>query len=209
MLETARFTPSGDAPADRFGFDPTSIAVGGGAAWITDGGRRLIRVDDGVAERIPVGRPLVGVAAGAGGLWAISGEKAEVLRIDSRTGEVTMRLPLVSGVALESAYPRAVAAGRDHVWVLNANTGAVTKLDPRTRSVVSTIKIGVDRGPAHLAADAEAVWVANEDGTLARVDAATDDVAYYEVGRTLRDVVVGAGAVWTSNRLADCCGQEE
>jgi streptogramin lyase len=93
--------------------------------------------------------------------------------------------------------------------VLNGNTGAVTKLDPRTRGVVATVRIGVERVPVQLAADARAVWVANEDGTLARVDAQTDDVTFYEVGRTLRDVAIGAGAVWTTNRLSDCCGQEE
>ena len=209
LLRSVPFRPSGEAPADRFEFDPTSIAVGAGAAWITDGGRRLLRVHDGAAEAIDLGRPLVGVAIGAGGVWAISGETAEVVRVDPRTRELTMELSLVSGVALESAFPRAIAVGGEHVWVLNGNTGAVTKVDPRTRSVVSTIKIGVDRGPAQLAADADAAWVANEDGTLARVDAATGDVALYEVGRTLRDVAVGAGAVWTTNRLADCCGQEE
>ena len=206
-----RFTPSGEAPPDRHGFDPTSVAVGAGAVWVTDGGRRLLRidVDGGAAAPIPVGRPLVGVATGAGAVWAISGETAEVLRVDPRTNRVGLRLPLVSGVDVESGYPRAIAAGGDYVWVLSGNTGAVTKLDPRTRGVVGTVRIGVEHVPAQLAADAHAVWVANEDGTLARVDAATDDVAFYEVGRTLRDVAVGAGAVWASNRLGDCCGQEE
>jgi DNA-binding SARP family transcriptional activator/DNA-binding beta-propeller fold protein YncE len=210
VLWTARFTPSGEAPADRFGFDPTSIAVGAGAAWITDGSRRLLRVEpDGGIKAIRVGRPLVGVAAGAGGVWAISGATAEVLRIEPRTNEMTVQLPLVSGVALDSAYPRAVAAGGGYVWVLSGNTGAVSKVDPRTRSVVSTVKIGVDRTPAQLAASGDAVWVANEDGSLARVESATDEVMVYDVGRTLRDVAVGAGAVWATNRLADCCGQEE
>ena len=31
----------------------------------------------------------------------------------------------------------------------------------------------------------------------------------HDVGGTLRDVAVGEGAVWATNRLADCCGQEE
>jgi DNA-binding beta-propeller fold protein YncE len=120
-----------------------------------------------------------------------------------------MRLPLVDTPGLESGFPRAIAAGGAYVWVLNGNTGALTKIDPRARSVVSTTRVGVERAPAQLAADTGAVWVANEDGTLARVDAESDDVSFYDVGRTLRDVAVGAGAVWATNRLADCCGQEE
>ena len=147
------------------------------------------------------------MATGAGGVWAISGETAEVLRIDPRTNEVTL-LPMVAA-SLDSAYPRAVAGRRDFVWVLNGNTGAVTKIDPRTRSVVSTVKVGVDRVPVQLAAGGAILWVANEDGTLARVEAVTDEVLVYNVGRTLRDVAVGEGAVWASNRLTDCCGQEQ
>jgi DNA-binding SARP family transcriptional activator len=210
IVDRLRFRPSGDAPGDRFGFDPTSIAVADGAAWISDGGERLLRAgNDGSIDAIPVGRPLVGVAAGAGGVWAISGKSAEVLRVDPRTRKVTMRLPLVDTPGLESGFPRAIAAGGAYVWVLNGNTGALTKIDPRARSVVSTTRVGVERAPAQLAADTGAVWVANEDGTLARVDAESDDVSFYDVGRTLRDVAVGAGAVWATNRLADCCGQEE
>jgi DNA-binding SARP family transcriptional activator/DNA-binding beta-propeller fold protein YncE len=210
IVDRLRFRPSGEAPGDRFGFDPTAIAVADGAAWISDGGERLLRAgSDGSIDAIPVGRPLVGVAAGAGGVWSISGKSAEVLRVDPKTLKVTMRLALVDTPGLESGFPRAIAVGGAYVWVLNGNTGAVTKIDPRTRSVVSTTRVGVERVPAQLAADAGAVWVANEDGTLARVDAETDEVRFYDVGRTLRDVAVGAGAVWATNRLADCCGQEE
>ena len=212
ILATSRFAPSGEAPADRFGFDPTAIAADEGGVWITDGSERLMHIDPanpGAVERIPVGRPLVGVATGAGGVWAISGERAEVLRIDPATREVTMPLPIVGAPELTSAFPRAVAASGDFVWVLNSNTGAVTKIDARRRSIVGTITVGVERVPVQLAADANALWVANEDGTLARIDAVTDEVRFHPVGRMLRDVAVGGGAVWASNRLSDCCGQEQ
>jgi len=75
--------------------------------------------------------------------------------------------------------------------------------------VVSTTRVGVERSPSQLAADPGGVWIANGDGTLARVGAETGEVAVHEVGRTLRDVAVGEGAVWATNRLGDCCGQEE
>ena len=209
IVETHRFRPAGDAPADRFGSDPTSIAADDDGAWITDGGTRLLRASGPSLEPIPVGRSLVGVATGAGGVWAISGEAAEVMRIDPQTRAVTMRLPIVDEPELESAFPIAVAASSDLVWVLNANTGSVTKIDPRTRSVLGTITVGIERAPVQLAADAAALWVANEDGSLARVDAVTDEVRFYEVGRMLRDVAVGEGAVWATSRLGDCCGQEQ
>ena len=208
--EPLRFRPAGDQPADRFGSDPTAIAADDHGAWITDGGTRLLRADpDGSAlESIPVGRSLVGVATGAGSVWAISGEAAEAIRIDPQTGKVTARVQITAAPELESAFPVAVAAGGDFVWVLNANTGSVTKIDPRTRSIVSTITVGIERGPAELAADTAALWVANEDGSLARIDAVTDEVRFFDIGRMLRDVAVGEGGVWATNRLGDCCGQE-
>jgi YVTN family beta-propeller protein len=203
------YRPSGQAPPDRFGFDPTSIAVGEGAVWITDGGRRLLRVDPDSATRaelIPIGTYLAGVAVGEGSVWVISGDSAQVLRIHPVTRAVTMRLPLVDAPSKDSGFPRALAVGAGFVWVLNGNTGAVTKIDPRARGVVGTVKIGVERVPVQLAADDDALWVANEDGTLARVDAVTDEVEFHDVGRTLRDVAAGGGDVWVTNRLADCCG---
>jgi DNA-binding SARP family transcriptional activator/DNA-binding beta-propeller fold protein YncE len=210
IVERMRFRPSGEAPPDRFGFDPTAVAVGEGAAWITDGGTRLLRAPPGGrVEAIPVGRALAGVAVGGGGVWVISGKTAEVMRVDPATRKVTARLVIVDRPEIESAFPRAIAAGGAYVWVLNGNTGSVTKIDPRTRSVVSTVRVGVEHAPVQLAADANGVWVADEDGTLAHVDAETDQVEIHDVGRTLRDVAVGAGAVWATNRLADCCGQEE
>jgi DNA-binding SARP family transcriptional activator/streptogramin lyase len=210
IVARMRFRPSGKAPGDRFGFDPTSVAAGDDGAWITDGGKRLLFARrSGSVETVPIGSPLVGVAVGAGGVWVISGENAEVLRIDPTTRKVTTHLAIVDQPELESAFPRAIAVGGGYVWVLNGNTAAVTKIDPRTRSIVSTTRVGIERAPAQLAADADALWVANEEGTLARVDAETDEVNVYDVGRTLRDVAVGGGAVWASNRLADCCGQEE
>jgi DNA-binding SARP family transcriptional activator len=210
LLDRWEFQPSGEAPPDRFGFDPTSIAVGAGAAWITDGGKRLLKIGtDGSRRSIPMRRSLVGVAVGAGGVWVISGESAEVMRFDPETHAVTARLAIVDRPQLASAFPRAIAVGGNTVWVLNGNTGAVTRIDGVTRSVVSTTRVGIERVPVELDADARAVWVASEDGTLARVDGTTDAVESFEVGRTLRDVAVGEGGVWASNRLADCCGQEE
>ncbi|HET8754706.1 MAG TPA: BTAD domain-containing putative transcriptional regulator [Solirubrobacteraceae bacterium] len=210
ILDRWRFRPSGEAPPDRFGFDPTSIAVGAGAAWITDGGERLLRIGkDGSRDSIPMRRSLIGVAVGAGGVWVISGETTEIVRVDPRTRAVTARFQIVDRPELRSAYPRAIAVTADAVWVLNGNTGAVTRIDPVTRTVVSTTRVGVERVPVRLDADGDAAWVANEDGTLARVDADTEAVDFFDVGRTLRDVAVGGGAVWASNRLADCCGQEE
>jgi DNA-binding SARP family transcriptional activator/ABC-type branched-subunit amino acid transport system substrate-binding protein/DNA-binding beta-propeller fold protein YncE len=194
--------------SDRFEHDPASVAVGGGAVWITDGTSRLVRVD---AKRtvetgsVDTGRRLNGVAADARAVWAISGQRAEVLRIDPRALRVTARVQVVDQPGLSSPVPVSIAVGGDHVWVLNRNTATVTKIDAQARGVVGSIPVDVDRAPVDIAADRRGAWIANGDGTVTQIDAETDRVEVFAVGNTLRDVAVGAGAVWASNRLTDCC----
>ena len=199
-------TPS----ADRFAADPTSLAIGAGAVWITNGTRKLLRVDPGrarVAARIDARRSLTGVAVGAGAVWAI-GAPAAVLRIDPASGRVTNRIPIVGRTPADGPYPISVAAAGGFVWVLNANTATVTKVDAHVRGVVQTTTVGVDRAPQQIAADPDAAWVAGDDGTLTRIDARTGAVQVIPVGHGLRDVAVSRDSVWVVNQLTRCCGQE-
>ena len=206
--------PNGDRDrvprSDRFEFDPTSVAVGAGAVWVTDGSARVLRIDPSTLRRtasIRTPGAAAGVAAGAGAVWAIAAP-ASVLRIDPRTNQVTDRIRLVSRSGPDVPYPIAVAAGGGFVWVLAGNTATVTKIDPQTAGVVGTTRVGVDRGPSALAAGADATWVANADGSLSRIDAATGELRSIPVGRGLRDVGLGRDAVWVTNQLTRCCGQE-
>jgi len=184
----------------RFALDPISVAAGGGSVWVTDGTEMLVRVDPRatrVVDRIDLGDPLDGVAVGGGAVWAISGPSATAIRLD-REGTETLRIPIVSGPEFESPYPLQVRVGEGYVWVLNGNTATVTKIDPGQRVVSANVPIGIGRGPARLAVGEGAAWVASADGTLARIDATTNDVAIIPVGHNLRDVAVGAGAVWVT-----------
>ena len=194
--------------ADRFEHDPASVAVGAGAVWITDGTSRVVRVDRRTTREsgwVDTGRRINGVAAGARAVWVISGARAQVLRLDPRTLTVTARLEVVDAPGLTSPFPVSVAVGGDYVWVLSGNTATVTQIDARQRAVVRSVPVDIDRAPAQIAADERSAWIANGDGTVTRIEAETDRVDTFEVGNTLRDVAVGAGAVWVSNRLADCC----
>jgi DNA-binding SARP family transcriptional activator/outer membrane protein assembly factor BamB len=184
----------------RESFDPTSIAAGAGSVWVTNGSRKLVRVEPATAEivdRIDLDTAVDGVAAGADGVWAISGESATAIRLDRR-GKVMVRIPIVSQPGFESPYPLQVAVGESYVWVLNGNTATLTKIDPEQRAVAATIPIGIDHGPVRLAVGEGAAWVANRDGTLARIDAETGDVKATQVARGLKDVTVAAGGVWVT-----------
>jgi DNA-binding SARP family transcriptional activator/ABC-type branched-subunit amino acid transport system substrate-binding protein/streptogramin lyase len=185
---------------DRNLADPWSVATGGGSVWVTDGSRLLRRADPATGRVDRVYRlpdRVNGVAVGAGAVWAISGPSASVLRINPRGGDVK-RIPVVAGPGPSSPYPIAVDVGLGSVWVLNGNTASVTRIDPAQRGVGATIPIGVARDPRRLAVGAGAAWVADGDGTLARIDPATNSLTTTAVAPSLSDVGIGAGSVWAS-----------
>jgi DNA-binding SARP family transcriptional activator/ABC-type branched-subunit amino acid transport system substrate-binding protein/DNA-binding beta-propeller fold protein YncE len=189
-------------PEDRSVLDnPWSLAVGLGGVWVTDGSSRLARVDPATGrlkERIDVGQRLNGVAVGEGAVWTIGGRAAAVSRLDSETGRVTDRIPIVSRPRRASPYPIAIEAKGGSVWVLDANVARVTRIDARERGVTATIPIGVDRRPLRLGVGSGAAWVANGDGTLSRIDADTNAVRTTAVGQGLLDVAVGRGGIWVT-----------
>jgi DNA-binding SARP family transcriptional activator/ABC-type branched-subunit amino acid transport system substrate-binding protein/streptogramin lyase len=184
----------------RSSFDPVSVTVGAGSVWVTDGTSRLVRVDPAtnrVVARIDLHGSLDDVAAAPDGVWAISGSSATAIRLD-RTGRVSARIQIVSRPGLESPYPLQVAVGAGSVWVLDGNTATVTRIDPEQRTVSQTIRIGIEHNPVRLAVGNDAAWVANNDGTLTRIDAATGHVTVLPIGPRLEDVAVAESKVWVS-----------
>jgi hypothetical protein len=121
-----------------------------------------------------------------------------VLRIDPRSGRVTARIPIVARPGSDSPYPIAIATGLGSVWVLNATAASVTRIDPGQAGVTGTIPIGIERVPRRLAVGDGAAWVADADGTLARIDATTNALSTTTVAPSLYDVAVGAGGVWVT-----------
>jgi hypothetical protein len=150
-----------------------------------------------VLDRIDVHAPLDDVTVGSGAVWATSGPVSSALRLDHE-GRVTLRIPIVSKPGTESPYPFAVATGAGSIWVLNANTGTVTKIDPAQRLVAATIPVGVERRPMRLVFGDGAAWVANADGTLARIDAMSDAVRLVPLAGALRDVAPVGDGIWVT-----------
>jgi DNA-binding SARP family transcriptional activator len=193
----------GHRPARRSS-DAMSVAVGMGSLWVTDGSSTLTRVDPGTrrVKAIPVGRSLRDVAVGAGAVWAISARTPSVMRVDPRTNAITDRVRIArAGEAAPS--PAGIAATADAVWVLNRNTATVTRIDSSTRGIAAVIPIGAERAPNAIAAADGNVWVANDDGTLSRIDASTNTVTSVRVGESLRQVSVDGGQVWVAAMALD------
>jgi DNA-binding beta-propeller fold protein YncE len=192
-------------PTGRLQAPRASLAVGAGAVWLTNGSRRLVRIDPetGDVAAIPAGRRLDGVVAGGDGIWAITSRSATVVRMDPHDGTVTDRVSIAPRPGAEAPFPVAVAATTRAVWVLNGNTATVTQIDPGTRRVVKTIPIGVDRVPTDIAASGATAWVSNADGSLARVEAGARGATEIRVGESLERVAAEGGTVWVTTTAFD------
>jgi streptogramin lyase len=207
VTERIRFPRSvvASGPSGRQRAQRASLAVGAGAVWLTNRSRRLFRIDPGTGDvaSIAAGRHLDGVAAGAGGVWAISSSSATVMRVDARNRTVTDQISIAARPGTEAPSPAAIAATSRAVWVLNGNTATVTQIDPGTLGVVTTIPIGVDRVPTDIAASGAVAWVSNADGSLARVAAGASAAKEIRVGESLERVAATEGTVWVTTTAFD------
>jgi len=192
--------PSGRLQAPR-----ASLAVGGGAVWLTNGSENLVRIDPetGAMRAVPAGRRLDAVAASGASVWALSSRSASVLRVNPRDGSLTETVPIAARSGAEAPFPVAIAATSRAVWVLNGNTATVTQIDPQTLGVVTTIPIGVDRVPTDIAASGSTAWVSNGDGSIARIEAGAGGAREIRVGESLERVAAAGATVWVTTTAFD------
>jgi streptogramin lyase len=192
-------------PSGRLRARRASLAVGAGAVWLTNGSRRLVRIDPetGAKRTIAAGRRLDGVATGGGEVWVFSSESATIARVDPRDGNLTDKVSIVARPGADTPFPLAVAATSRFVWVLNGNTATVTQIEPDTLGVVTTIPIGVDRVPTDIAATGATAWVSNADGSLMRIDAGASAAKEIRVGESLERVAADGRTVWVTTTAFD------
>lgn len=92
--------------------NPTDVAVGGGALWISTTDGTVQRIDlhlRGIEAAIPVCHNALSLAYGLGSVWVACGD-GTVVRVDPETDDPAERIPV-------DGLPRAVAAGEGAVWV--------------------------------------------------------------------------------------------
>jgi DNA-binding SARP family transcriptional activator len=164
--------------------------------WFT-GRRDLVRVDRQLGREVDRYRlvdreypnGLVGLAAGAGSLWAASKEAGEVLRVDPVNGHVQAR------IAMNSPLSLAYAAGA--VWAVS-DQGGLARIDASTNSVTATA--AVPKPLFWVAAGGGFAWTANETkGTVYKVDQTGQIVATYRTGDGARSVSFANGSLWVAN----------
>ena len=173
---TGRTDPGESVTASiEVGTGPEGLAFGDGALWVANSGSGTVsRIDpanDEVAATINVGSSPVAVAVGDGAVWVGNSTwsppgGSTVSRVDSTTNTVTATIDV-------GRDPAGVAVGEGAVWVTEFADQSVSRIDPTTNKVSETIHVGF--GPQGVAVGEGAVWVAGLDGTVSRIDPATDE----------------------------------
>jgi hypothetical protein len=98
-----------------------------------------------------------------------------------------------------------LALGEGGLWATHVTNGgikgAVTQVDPTSGQVLATIPL--DKSPTSMAVGNGAVWVANEYGTLTRIDPRTHTLTTFQVDHPLQGVALGDGVIWVSTVAPD------
>jgi hypothetical protein len=186
----------------------STIAATPHAAWLAAGPGLVTRIDaaTGSLEHIGTGSAST-VAVGDGAVWTVSSPPnvsgaGTSSRIDLQTRHVTEEVPPPNVERADATFP--VAADAAGVWVVDENGTATWKIDPGVGEVSAVIPIR--NGPIAIASGDRAVWTANSDGTVSRIDPNTAALAKtIPLGRYPRvaypiALAVGEGAVWVAVR---------
>lgn len=129
------------------------------------------------------------VAAGEGGVWAVSSAN-QLVKVDPATNQVAGTWPLPAGAA-------AVRAGHGSLWVTVSTADQLLRIDPADPASQTAIDVG--SYPRFLAVGDDAVWVMNQrDGAVTRVAPDGTVVATIAVSAPIDggDIAVGGGSVW-------------
>jgi ABC-type branched-subunit amino acid transport system substrate-binding protein len=103
-----------------------------------------------VTQTVPVNaNSLLGVAVGAGSVWAAANEEGVIWRIEPGRPAIARTIEVGRGVTF-------VAFGEGSVWSGNYVDGTVARIDPRANRVTGRTSVGA---PQALAAGAGAAWV--------------------------------------------------
>jgi DNA-binding beta-propeller fold protein YncE len=173
------------------GSTPTATAGASAASRGAGGAGRVL-------ASVPVGQSPTGVAASGPDLWVTNSDDATVTRIDASARRAAGRP--IRGVG---AAPGWVAVDRGGVWLTSGGSvsgnghGELVRIDPATNQVSARYPVG--RIPAGVATGAGAVWIANAEGTVSRVDPATGRVRTIHVGGSPLGIAVDGDTVWVTD----------
>jgi streptogramin lyase len=184
--------------------EPFDLAAGAGGAWVGYA-HAVSRVDaaTGEVKQIRVGSN-GGIGFGEQALWTVGqlwfDSQQKVSRIDPETRNVTERIP-PANVGAERGFGAPIA-GAGAVWAISEAARLAWKVNPDIGRVSDVIPLY--HGPVDVAVGEGAVWTANDDGTVSRIDPKTATLARTiplgDYPRTAYPVqlAAGGGVVWVA-----------
>jgi tRNA A-37 threonylcarbamoyl transferase component Bud32/streptogramin lyase len=176
---------------------PKYIFFGGDAGWVATYGETT---DTEILWRLEPRTGSLSRFADTGGwaegrsLWLWNYEEIyTIAEVDVESGRVleTIRIPRLNNAV-------GLSFDREAVWVTHPEAPSLLKrLDPRTGEVVAEIEVG----PVETSlAENGQVWVATNDGSVVRIDPATNQVAdTIEVTRSPKLLVLGGDSLWVAD----------
>jgi YVTN family beta-propeller protein len=178
----------------KVGPQPITVAAGAGSLWVGNGGATTVsRINPStrkVVKTIKVGARPYGIAFGAGAVWVSNLLSGSVSRIDPKTNRVVKTIK--AGVE-----PNGLVYAFGAIWVGDRLGNKLLKIDPATNRVAATLDL---QAPDWVTPDESALWVSEENGSIAKVDPSTLTVeARLAVGQNpLHTSLVGT-TLWVPN----------
>ena len=149
------------------GVAPRRVAVGN-RLWVvtsgpTAGSQRdeLVQIsEDGTVSHLTVAGS--DVVLPTSGVWVAASTGNEVFGIDRDL------MTIVETVAVPQGLD-GIAPGQRGVWVYNTEAGTITEIQATAEGAVVGSPISIGARPIDLSAGRDAVWTANQDGTISKV----------------------------------------
>jgi YVTN family beta-propeller protein len=183
------------------GGTPGGLSMDNEAVWVAnEDDDTLLRIDPATMDVVQTigATGVTDVAAGAGALWAITGDGAAVLRIRPDHPDLSraIRIERLTGPSDPANVGRSIAFGAGSVWTLNGRAG-LARIDPTSGDLLSRIPL-TGNSPDEVAFGAGSLWIADwVNRQLIEVDPKTERVVgRTTVGKGPGSVAVGFGSVW-------------
>jgi DNA-binding SARP family transcriptional activator len=192
------------APLDVGYGEPFDLDAGAGAAWVGYA-HAVSRVDaaSGAVKQIRAGSSGA-IGFGEDAAWAVGklwfDSPQAITRIDARTWAIDKHFPQAD-IRAERALNE-VVAGLGGVWAVSEHGRRAWKVDPELGRVKAVVPL--DHGPVDVALGERAVWTANDDGTVSRIEPRTGTLAqtiplgdYPRIAYPVQ-LATGGGLVWVA-----------
>jgi DNA-binding SARP family transcriptional activator/streptogramin lyase len=147
-----------------------ALAYGFGSLWVGSQDGVLSRLDPHSAHTIAVVRNInkpEAITVGADSVWIAEAARDGILRVDPRTNRVTREISI-------GGHATGIAVGDGAVWAATPAEGRIWRVDPGNNAVIASIEVG--GAPTHIVATNGSIWVATPDGTLSKINPATNRV---------------------------------